>query len=126
MALCMPLCHWYTTVLQNFLIDPSLSLPVELYSMLHLNKIGNRNSVAREKVLQHHDIEHVNFEPSVLPLVHQDYHSFSEYCAGYLMSFKRARRSAKCRKLNERWYPFDQVIEPLQVKRRQLCWLIRI
>jgi hypothetical protein len=26
MALCMPLCHWYTNVLQNFLIDPSINL----------------------------------------------------------------------------------------------------
>jgi hypothetical protein len=49
--------------------SPSLSLPVELYSMLHLNKIGNKYSVARDKVLRHHDIEHLNFEPSVLPLV---------------------------------------------------------
>jgi hypothetical protein len=53
----------------GFGASPSLSLPVQLYSMLHLNKIRNKNSVAREKVLQHHDIEDVNFEPSVLPLV---------------------------------------------------------
>jgi hypothetical protein len=38
----------------GFGASPSLSLPVQLYSMLHLNKIGNKYSVAREKILQHH------------------------------------------------------------------------
>eukprot|EP00956_Cyclotella_meneghiniana_P004581 scaffold5639_cov70-Cyclotella_meneghiniana.AAC.3 len=44
------------------------TLPFEIYSMLHLNKLKNKHTVAREKILQHHKLEDVNFVPSSLPV----------------------------------------------------------
>eukprot|EP00956_Cyclotella_meneghiniana_P021383 scaffold38911_cov36-Cyclotella_meneghiniana.AAC.1 len=44
------------------------ALPFEIYSMLHSNKVPDKYAVAREKILQHHKLEDVNFAPSSLPV----------------------------------------------------------
>eukprot|EP00956_Cyclotella_meneghiniana_P021385 scaffold38912_cov84-Cyclotella_meneghiniana.AAC.2 len=44
------------------------TLPFEIYSMLHSNKVSDKHAVAREKILQHHKLEDVNFIHSSLPV----------------------------------------------------------
>eukprot|EP00956_Cyclotella_meneghiniana_P041910 scaffold244582_cov43-Cyclotella_meneghiniana.AAC.2 len=44
------------------------TVPVEIYSVLHSNKVPDKHAVAREKILQHHKLEDVNFIHSSLPV----------------------------------------------------------
>jgi hypothetical protein len=44
------------------------TLPLSIYSMLHSNKLKNKPSVAREKILHHHKLEDVNFAHTSLPV----------------------------------------------------------
>eukprot|EP00956_Cyclotella_meneghiniana_P002986 scaffold3638_cov83-Cyclotella_meneghiniana.AAC.1 len=42
--------------------------PIEIYSILHSNRVSDKHVVAREKILQHHKLEDVNFIHSSLPI----------------------------------------------------------
>eukprot|EP00956_Cyclotella_meneghiniana_P015899 scaffold24714_cov43-Cyclotella_meneghiniana.AAC.1 len=44
------------------------TLPFEIYCMLQSNRVSDKHAVAREKILQHHKLEDVNFVPSSLPV----------------------------------------------------------
>lgn len=46
-------------------------ISIELQHLICLNKEANKHLVAREKVLQNHTFERVNFVPSSIPVVMQ-------------------------------------------------------
>lgn len=64
----------YATSQSNHIIEElvigafdSNLLPIEVYSMLQMNKNTNKRAVARAKIVQSHNIEEVNFMPNSLP-----------------------------------------------------------
>jgi hypothetical protein len=56
-------------VLESLLINPLNEMPMEIYSLLHLNTNPNKHAVARQKIIRYHTFNNVDFVPSSLPTV---------------------------------------------------------
>lgn len=55
-------------VLQE-ITGPGLSMPIEIRTLLYINRTSNKRAVAREKVIQSHKLEEINFTGPLLPLL---------------------------------------------------------
>jgi hypothetical protein len=55
--------------LESLSLTQASEMPIDIYSMLYLNKNSNKHSVIREKILRNHNLHHVNFVPTSLPEV---------------------------------------------------------
>jgi hypothetical protein len=59
-------------VLESLLINPinpRKEMPMEIYSLLHLNANPKKHAVARQKIIRYHTFNNVGFVPSSLPTV---------------------------------------------------------
>jgi hypothetical protein len=55
----------------EFIYGPlsSIEVPIDIYSILHMNRNRNKQAVIREKLIRNHNLDQVNFATSSLPVV---------------------------------------------------------
>eukprot|EP00956_Cyclotella_meneghiniana_P001006 scaffold1181_cov67-Cyclotella_meneghiniana.AAC.10 len=89
--------------LESIVIDAADNyIPVEVYSMLRLNRNTNKHAVAREKILLYHSLARVNFVPTSLPI-----------------ALAWVDKSNSCRKLSQMYNILRKVPDMIQNSQRK-------